>query len=475
MVTNDYDGRTFEGNEVQIPDYRVERGGESDAACCHLYMQTFVRESDDSVRWHSSPEEEWVRVATIEPSRIQLFPVYVNPYAQRYLKPRHGPIRRIVYIDNSQEPLPEDSRAARVQLHHRLPWGSFTSDGYALGLVTELDEVWRVLASTFDKATLIVVARGNSHIESDAVVVSASDLDALRRAMNRIDRRKRDGVRRAKQSAVFNELLTKLDPEHFVPLDPAAIQLVEVDPARARRVTPLERRATRAAVATVRASLPALAADSASALLELRSEIERVTLAEMIARYEELLAAELPESHWQKFFQKNLFVLSLVFARPVHVLHTQFHAQGSSLDGSGAQIGDFLFREVGQGLAIVEIKKPGTELMRGRPYRNSQVYGPSDELSGAITQTLFQQSLIRANWILHQGNAALKESKPDVIKCVVVAGRTLTEGPQLRSFELFRNACKDVDVITFDELLGKLRMLLTHLSPRQIADDDVPF
>jgi hypothetical protein len=475
MAKNDDDNRTFEGNDVQMPDYRLERGNESDAACCSLYMQTFARDSDDSVNWHSSPKEEWVRVAIIEPNQIQLFPVHVNPYAQRYLKPRHGPIHRIVYVDNSQEHLPEDSYAAREQLNHRLPFGSFVTYENAFGLVSELDEVCRVLASTFHKGTLIVAAKGKSHIGNDAVVVSASDLDALRRTMNRIDRRKRDGVRRTKQNAVFNELLTKLDPERFVPLNPAAIRLVEVDVATARRVTPLERRATLAAVATVRASLPALAANSASALLELRSEIERVTLAEMIARYEDLLAAELPENRWQAFFQNNLFVLSLVFARPVRLLQSLFHAQGSSLDGSGAQVGDFLLRESGQGLAIVEIKKPATELIRSRPYRNTQVYGPSDELGGAITQTLFQQSLIRANWLVHQGNAALKESKPDVIKCVVVAGRMPTEGPQRRSFEVFRNACKDVDVITFDELLGKLRLLLQHLTPQRNVDTEVPF
>jgi hypothetical protein len=34
-----------------------------------------------------------------------------------------------------------------------------------------------------------------------------------------------------------------------------------------------------------------------------------------------------------------------------------------------------------------------------------------------------------------------------------------------RSFEIFRNACKDVEVLTFDELLGKLQLLLQHLNP----------
>jgi hypothetical protein len=37
---------------------------------------------------------------------------------------------------------------------------------------------------------------------------------------------------------------------------------------------------------------------------------------------------------------------------------------------------------------------------------------------------------------------------------------------------VFRNACKDVEVITFDELLVKLEYLQQHLQPTL---DDVPF
>ncbi|MFK4234417.1 Shedu immune nuclease family protein [Pseudomonas guariconensis] len=48
---------------------------------------------------------------------------------------------------------------------------------------------------------------------------------------------------------------------------------------------------------------------------------------------------------------------------------------------------------------------------------------------------------------------------------LVVAGTLPTEPIQLRSFEVFRNACKDVDIVTFDELLAKLEFLEKHLNP----------
>ena len=71
----------------------------------------------------------------------------------------------------------------------------------------------------------------------------------------------------------------------------------------------------------------------------LQAEIERITLTQMIEKYEELLGQDLPEGRWQEFFENYKFVLSLAFARPVQLLHAQFHARTSAVDGAGAQIG----------------------------------------------------------------------------------------------------------------------------------------
>lgn len=69
----------------------------------------------------------------------------------------------------------------------------------------------------------------------------------------------------------------------------------------------------------------------------------------------------------------------------------------------------------------------------------------------------------------------MRSWKPDVIKCVVIAGSTLTEPVKRRSFEVFRNSCKDVEVVTFDELLNKLKLLHKYLTPPGKPADDVPF
>lgn len=142
-------------------------------------------------------------------------------------------------------------------------------------------------------------------------------------------------------------------------------------------------------------------------LMMLHDEIERVTLAKMIEAFKAKLASKLTEAHWQTFFEQNKLVLSMASARPVELTHTQFHAKGSTLTGAGAQIGDFLFKEYGQALAIVEIKTPETALSGQGLSRAGCVWAM--ELSGAVTRVLFQQSELRQRWMTHaHDNPALR-------------------------------------------------------------------
>lgn len=119
-------------------------------------------------------------------------------------------------------------------------------------------------------------------------------------------------------------------------------------------------------------------------------------------------------------------------------------------------------------MAIVEIKKPSSPLMQSSAYRNNKVFGPHAELSGAVTQVLYQQTSLRSHWLLHQ--SSLPGSQPDTIKCIVICGTTPIEPEPRRCFNIFRHACKDVEVVTFDELLDKLKLLLQHLNHERSRD-----
>ena len=69
---------------------------------------------------------------------------------------------------------------------------------------------------------------------------------------------------------------------------------------------------------------------------------------------------------------------------------------------------------------------------------------------------------------------------PYSIQCIVIVGTAPTGKDERKSLELFRNAAKDVTVVTFDELLEKLKEIQRVFSASDetapaILDADVSF
>jgi len=463
--------QTYSDEDVMKASFRLEIVNEPGAPSHNCYLRTYILEDAEKMVWHSTPESEWPLLASITPNQIIMRPIHVNPHAQRYLSPKNGRFTTVIYAGEIGDKLPADASAAETFIDMHLPWKLFDSPGYGLGLHRDIDPVWQGLSRIPNATVLVISDRPDQYARDGVVSISVDELDKLRRDFNRVTIRGRQLVRQTKQGLVHDDMLNRIDPDRFQRTARVAPPLVEVRREGSRQTVTRERTERRANVRAVRKQLDELATEAPQELMMLHAEIERVTLAKMIEAFRMKLAGSFNESAWQKFFEVNKFVLSLAFARPVELAHTQFHAKGSTLPGSGAQIGDFLFKEHGQALAIVEIKTPETILLRAKAYRGKEVFGPNSELSGAVTQVLFQQSELKQRWVHHRHDTpGMHLSGADAIKCVVVAGTLPTDPIQLRSFEVFRNACKDVDIVTFDELLAKLEFLKTHLTPEPEED-----
>lgn len=458
--------QTFNDQEVMEASFRLESVTEPDVLARKLYLRTYELADAETRTWHATPESEWPLLAYITPNKIIMRPIHANPHAQRYLSPKNGRFLTIIYADDVDAKLPNDAASALNYIELHLPRKLFDSPEYGLGLHRDLDQVWQGLSRIPNAAVLVVSQHPDQHAGDGIVSLNVEELDKLRRSFNRITTNGRQLIRQSKQGLVHDDVLNRIDPERFQRIVRAAPPLIEVRRERSWQAANRERAERRSNVRAVRTQLDELVTEAPRELMMLHAEIERVTLAKMIEAFRAKLAGKFTESVWQRFFEVNRFVLSLAFARPVELAHTQFHAKGSTLTASGAQIGDFLFKEHGQALAIVEIKTPETILMRAKAYRGEEVFGPNSELSGAVTQVLFQQSELKQRWMLHRHDTpGMQHSGADAIKCVVVAGTLPTDPIQLRSFEVLRNAYKDVDVVTFDELLAKLEFLKEYLGP----------
>ena len=174
------------------------------------------------------------------------------------------------------------------------------------------------------------------------------------------------------------------------------------------------------------------------------------------------------EEYWQKTLSENSFVLSQVFSLPVVLIAEKAHVGGKNIQNTGGKLADYLFKnELTEHVLVVEIKTPSVALLDSKEYRQD-VFAPSKELSGAITQIASYKLKLSKEFdslrseTLDKAGERIRIAEP---MCLIVIGNTTQlDTPAKRdSFELFRRGLSYTQIITFDELFRKIEVLLNLL------------
>jgi Domain of unknown function (DUF4263) len=188
------------------------------------------------------------------------------------------------------------------------------------------------------------------------------------------------------------------------------------------------------------------------------------------------------EDYWQKFFESRPWILQSAFAAPVFMLNGETYLGGKhpmGRQGKGGVATDFLFAdESTKSFAVVEIKTPDANLT-GSVYRgedgtglDNEIHCIHPELTGAVVQIRNQITVAVEDFqavLQRDYHGKINRVHPSG---VLVAGSTSSLTRRERdSFNHFRHGLHNLIVITFDELL--LRLKLLYLERR--ADDDVPW
>ncbi|WP_345954045.1 Shedu immune nuclease family protein [Mucilaginibacter sp. PAMB04168] len=166
------------------------------------------------------------------------------------------------------------------------------------------------------------------------------------------------------------------------------------------------------------------------------------------------------EKKWQAFLKKNSWVFSTLFAQPVILHQDEAYVGGKDYKNKNGKYSDFLIKNgLSDNVSFVEIKTHLTELVEKKPYRGDDVFALSKELTGCISQVLNQRDHFQKEFYSHAYKT--KDVQTLNSKALIIIGKhsTLSE-KQLHAFEMFRNNCKDVEIITFDELHRKIESLL---------------
>ena len=199
----------------------------------------------------------------------------------------------------------------------------------------------------------------------------------------------------------------------------------------------------------------------------LRSLSESVNL-ELLRRVAKRIEDNLDndnEDFWQTdVFGSQQWILGHLFAAPCTLFQSKAYVGGKSIDNHCGNIADFLYQnDLTGNVAIIEIKTPQTKIL-GRKYRNV-CYELTGEISGAVNQVLgYRQSLM--NNIASLQRESEKSFEALHPRCILIAGRIdeLSDPKALSTFENFRQSLNGVFIVTYDELLQRIKDLISLLT-----------
>jgi hypothetical protein len=193
------------------------------------------------------------------------------------------------------------------------------------------------------------------------------------------------------------------------------------------------------------------------------------------------------EGFWQEFFQKHPWILQVAFSAPVFMLNGETYLGGKQpvgRQGAGGVATDYLFGdESTKSFAVIDIKTPKAGLV-GPVYRgkagtgyDNETYSMHHDLSGGVVQVRNQITVA-----IEHFQSVLGVGFKDKINRVHPKGVLITgclrdlDQRQKDSFNQFRHGLYSLTVITYDELLNRLKKLygLEYVNTEEVvpAEDD---
>lgn len=400
---------------------------------------------------------------------LTIYPINTFGNRSDFLKPKYGQIERITLDDTdiiSGSGWDATSTTEDVlDVLENLP-SAFTKDyAFGLGLAKPYRFIIDAVEELSDCTEIVITddhATGPDQGGNGIFCLTKQDFEKARVELNKIDRHAQSAVRAVKWTAAHNILAERLGvPKQ----DPKAGRhpYRKLFTAVAEGKQELSEEDQNAVIGTLTSHAADIAKDQPEKLAKLRGDIELVTLETLITRYEGMLGKNLAESRWQAFFNENPFILNMAFGYPVIKVQDQASVGGRKLSGDGEKITDFLVKNsLTNNTAIFEIKTPQTPILKKTPFRDA-VYTPSADLSGSINQALDQKYQFQKQIAQIKDNTRLYDIESYAVHCCLVIGKTPDGDGRKKSFELFRRNSKDVEIVTFDELLEKLKQLSAFL------------
>ncbi|WP_344696408.1 Shedu immune nuclease family protein [Sphingomonas rosea] len=395
---------------------------------------------------------------------IAIFPQLIG-FSERLYRPKYRRLREIV-IDYDLTDDPPTSHYEVVDLLSNMPNGFLRDPSFGLGVVKEMRPLIEAIESVEGVTRLVIGEFESTRVERGSFYLNAGEYRLLQQGISRTTRMYQEESLADRRLMAFNASLHRADPTKY-PLRErpykagTVFKLLGGSKISAVTLRGQDRVGLLQALAS---NASAIADRDPAEFVQLQKDIEIVSLDKLIDAVRRRINRNSAESAWQSLLEINPFLLSMLFGQPVVLLQAGASVGGQRLTGHGTKIADFLTSNaLTHNAALVEIKRPKTPLLNKTEYRGG-VLGPSRELMGAVAQVLDQRYKLMTGIMGTKWNNRQIELEVPAVECVVVAGVIPKGEAEIASFELIRHSFKDVQIVTFDELLERLQLLRTLLA-----------
>ncbi len=282
-------------------------------------------------------------------------------------------------------------------------------------------------------------------------------------AVKRLSQRRWDGNREL-NLRLGNQLLAEALPEHFTAGQQphiyrrgmfAQILGASFDP----RLLAAEDRAALTKFVTGEVANPGQSTLDIPAAYEVARDVQLIYLKRLVAEFDSYIAESHDESWWQTYFSEKILFFQDNYIRRLEKLNVIV---------AGTQFPDFAVVTSDGYLDIIEIKKPGTDLLKEDTSRHNFYW--STEIAKAISQVenyidnVTKQSEAIRNKLRDDHGIDLRIIKP---RGLVIAGRAGEFGANAKMADDFRRlneGLKNVQIVPYDELSRHLKNTISSIA-----------
>jgi hypothetical protein len=194
-----------------------------------------------------------------------------------------------------------------------------------------------------------------------------------------------------------------------------------------------------------------ISAESISSINLLKASTEIKSLKELAAELENEITNDHAESWWQNYIKGKLLIIQQGYIRSIEKMNISI---------GGTKFPDFSLVTHDNYLDILEIKKPNTTILKHDAGRDNYYF--DSEISKAVIQVENYLGNVERfasevrSFILDKHKIDLKVVRP---RGIILAGdaRGLADQKQKDDFRLLSHGLKHISIVTYDELLTRLK------------------